>query len=70
MENSFKDALSAGNGKEGRASQVKLVRSQRETKLTFILKGGIEETQDRLIKIYKGLTGTEKIPTPQKAESN
>lgn len=36
-------------------SQVKLSRSRAETRVTFILKGGLEETEERLQKIYKGL---------------
>jgi len=35
---------------------VKLVRSQRETKLSFVFKGSLEETEERLQKIYKALT--------------
>ncbi len=34
---------------------VKLIRSRSQTKLTFMLKGTMEETEDRLQKIYKSL---------------
>lgn len=35
---------------------VKLTRSKRETRVTFVLKGGLEETEERLQKIYKVAT--------------
>ncbi|OGM08364.1 hypothetical protein A2V55_00665 [Candidatus Woesebacteria bacterium RBG_19FT_COMBO_37_29] len=41
---------------KNRSTLVKLARSRRETRVTFILKGGIEETEDRLQKIYKSVT--------------
>ncbi|MEK7497682.1 MAG: ParB/RepB/Spo0J family partition protein [Patescibacteria group bacterium] len=37
-------------------TQVKLMRSRRETRVTIILKGSLEETEDTLQKIYKGIT--------------
>ncbi len=36
-------------------TQVKLSRSRSETRVTFIFKGGLEDTEERLLKIYKGL---------------
>ena len=39
------------------ASIVRLSRSRSETRLTIILKGGLEETEDRLQKIFKAVTG-------------
>lgn len=43
--------------KEGseNSSQVKLSRSRRETRVSFILKGTPEETEERLQKIYRAL---------------
>jgi ParB family chromosome partitioning protein len=38
------------------ATLVKLVRSSRETKISIVLKGGLEETEERLQKIYKSIT--------------
>jgi len=35
---------------------VKLIRSQRETKLSFVFKGSPSETEDKLQKIYKAVT--------------
>ena len=46
-------ALSSGTSTG--ATTVKLVRSRRETRVTFILKGTLEETQERLEKIHKAL---------------
>jgi ParB family chromosome partitioning protein len=34
---------------------VKLIRSQRETRLVFIFKGGLEETEEKLQKVYKSV---------------
>lgn len=36
-------------------SQTRLSRSRAETRVTFILKGTLEETEDRLQRIYRGL---------------
>jgi ParB family transcriptional regulator, chromosome partitioning protein len=38
-------------------SQVRLSRSRAETRVTFILKGTLEETEERLQKISKGIIG-------------
>jgi ParB family chromosome partitioning protein len=40
---------------EGNSSQVKLSRSRRETRISFIFKGSPEETEERLQKIYKAV---------------
>lgn len=37
-------------------TNVKLVRSNRQTKVTFIFKGTPEETEERLQRIYRGVT--------------
>ena len=36
-------------------TNVKLIRSRRETRIVFSFKGGLEETEDRLQKVYKGI---------------
>jgi ParB family chromosome partitioning protein len=36
-------------------SKVKLTRSRAETRVTLIFKGGVEETEERLQKLYKGV---------------
>lgn len=43
------------NGSPDGTTSVKLVRSRRETRVTFILKGTLEETESRLQKIHKAL---------------
>lgn len=42
--------------KTSRKNSVKLIRSRRETRVTFVLKGGLDETEDTLQKIYKSIT--------------
>lgn len=53
MEKSFQKE---NESKNSRSTSVKLIRSRRETRVTFIFKGGLEETEDRLNKVYKALT--------------
>jgi len=38
------------------ATKVKLARSRRETRVTFILKGSLDDTEEKLQKIYKSVT--------------
>lgn len=52
MEDDMKKALTNGNLK---SANVKLVRSRSQTKLTIMLKGTLEETEDKLQKIYNSL---------------
>ena len=40
---------------EANATDVKLNRSRRETRVTIILRGSPELTEDRLQKVYKGI---------------
>lgn len=40
---------------DGRKTTVKLTRSRRETKVFFVFKGSLEQTEKRLQKVYKGL---------------
>lgn len=44
-------------GGKSAGSIVRLSRSRAETRLTIILKGNVEETEDRLQKIASGITG-------------
>ena len=37
-------------------ARVKLIRSQRETKVQIVLKGSVDQTEERLQKLYKALT--------------
>lgn len=41
---------------ERKNTQVKLVRSQRETRVSFIFKGNLDETEEKLQKVYQSLT--------------
>ncbi len=54
MQDEMHKALVNGNG-DTKSTSVKLIRSRSQTKLTFMLKGTLEETEERLQKIYKAL---------------
>jgi ParB family chromosome partitioning protein len=56
MQQDFEKALSLGISDETKKTSVKLMRSRRETRVVFIFKGGLDETEDRLQKMYKALT--------------
>lgn len=43
------------NGDDKKSASVKLIRSRSQTKLVFILKGTLEETESKLQKIYSSL---------------
>ena len=53
MEKSLSSYTDSENAKK---THVKLVRSRRETRVTLIFKGGLEETEKRLQKVYKSIT--------------
>lgn len=55
MQEDLQNALSLGD--DDNSTGVKLVRSRRETRVTFILKGSLEETEGRLQKIYSAVKG-------------
>lgn len=50
-------SVSGDNGTKpsSKTTKVSLIRSRRETKIIFVFKGGLEETEARLQKVYKGL---------------
>lgn len=60
IEDDIKNVISSysdsGEKNKPKAVQVKLVRSQRETKLTIRLKGSLEDTEERLNRLYDSLT--------------
>ena len=57
MQEEFLRALKAPDGDDkGSKTQVKLVRSKRQTRLTFVFNGSLEETEERLKKIYEAVT--------------
>ncbi|MDP3994431.1 MAG: ParB/RepB/Spo0J family partition protein [bacterium] len=56
MQEDMEEALNKGIENEKKASKIRLIRSQRETRLVLIFKGGLEETEDRFQRIYKAVT--------------
>lgn len=50
------DLLKVLQEKDGKSTRVKLIRSRRETKINFVFKGSVEETEDRLQTVYKSIT--------------
>lgn len=56
MQDEMQESLNDGIEDDTKKSNVKLVRSRRETKITITLKGGLEDTEKRLEKVYKSLT--------------
>jgi ParB family transcriptional regulator, chromosome partitioning protein len=55
MQDDMLKAVQDADGETKRKSSVKLIRSRRETRVVFIFKGGIEETEPRLQKVYKSV---------------
>ncbi len=55
MQEDMQKALMNGDA-TGSKTAVKLIRSQRETKVTFVFKGGLQETEEKLQKVYKAVT--------------
>lgn len=45
-----------GESENSNRIKIKLIRSQRETKINFTFKGGLSETEDKLQRIYKAVT--------------
>lgn len=56
MQNEMEKVLQIEKEEKNGRTQVKLIRSRSQTKITFVFKGNIEETEDKLQKIYKSLT--------------
>lgn len=55
MQEEMQKALAVSQ-KDGKDTIVKLIRSRRETRVNFTFKGNPEETEKRLLKVYKSLT--------------
>lgn len=53
MQASLQNSLAGSNA--ANATQVKLIRSRSQTKVTFVFKGTPEETEERLQRIYRGV---------------
>ena len=56
MQDELQKSLNKGITEDTRKSAVKVIRSRRETRVVFVFKGGLEETEERLQKVYKSLT--------------
>lgn len=56
MQDDMLHAFVNGEGDETKKTSVKLIRSRRETRIVFVFKGGLEETEEKLQKIYKSVT--------------
>ena len=56
MQEDMEKALSNGIKDEKKGTKIRLIRSQRETRLVLIFKGGLEDTEDRFQRIYKAIT--------------
>ncbi|HET7098940.1 MAG TPA: ParB/RepB/Spo0J family partition protein [Patescibacteria group bacterium] len=56
MQEDMQTALVNGVADGVKKASVKLIRSRRETKVVFTFKGGLEETEDKLQKIYRAVT--------------
>lgn len=56
MQEDFQKVFEDSNDTDGKKkTNVKLVRSLRETKVTFTFKGNVEDTEENLQKLYKSL---------------
>ena len=55
MEEDMKGVFKDMGGEGNKVSDVKLIRSQRETRIVFIFKGNVEETEEKLQKVYKSV---------------
>jgi ParB family chromosome partitioning protein len=58
MQEDMETKLNDGIAEDTRRSTVRLIRSRRETKIQMVFKGGLEETEDRLQRVYKAVTGS------------
>lgn len=56
MQSDMEHAFVNGETDNAKKSTVKLIRSRRETRVLFIFKGGLDETEDKLQRIYKAVT--------------
>lgn len=56
MQDEMQTALATDRDDDTKKTVVKLARSRRETRINFVFKGGLEETENRLQKVYKAVT--------------
>lgn len=56
QEDMEKSLSSYSDPEKAKNTSVKLIRSRRETRVTLIFKGGLDDTESRLQKVYKAIT--------------
>lgn len=56
MQEDLQKSLVHKGEKNGKKTSVKLTRSRRETRIQFVFKGNLEDTENRLQKVMKNLT--------------
>jgi ParB family chromosome partitioning protein len=56
MEEDMEKVFNRIGEEDGKTSDVKLIRSQRETRIVFIFKGNLDDTEEKLQKVYKSVT--------------
>lgn len=57
MQDDMQNALNTSISDDTKKSAVKLIRSRRETRIVLVFKGGLEETDGRLQRVYKAIIG-------------
>lgn len=55
MQDEMQAAFASDGDDDSKKTTVKLIRSRRETKVNFTFKGGLEDTESRLQKVYKAV---------------
>ncbi len=62
MQDDLISALKPEQEDRKKTTAIKLVRSRSQTKITMVFRGNLEDTEERLAKVYQGITG-KKLPT-------
>src|SRR4030043_1845167 len=56
MEEDMEKVFNNIGEEDGKTSDVKLIRSQRETRIVFTFKGNLDDTEEKLQKVFKSVT--------------
>lgn len=56
MQDEMQATFASDGNDDSKKTTVKLIRSRRETKVNFTFKGGLEDTESRLQKVYRAVT--------------
>lgn len=67
MQDDLTEALQF-EGEDNKKTNVKLMRSRNQTKITLVFKGSLRDTESKLKKVYKSLTGREAVFSPTSEE--